>query len=115
MSGTIPPELGKLINLWTLSLDLNRLTGMIPAELGKLTRLIGLRLGGNQLTGAIPPELGQLTNLTSLQLGGNQLTGGLPRALRGLPLEFLTLDPSIDDLSPEHQWLVARSMAPPDD
>ena len=92
----------------------NQLTGEIPPELGQLANLTNLQLDGNQLTGEIPPELARLTNLTSLQLNGNQLTGKLPRGLRRRRLTLLALDPSISDLSPELQRLVAQSAARPD-
>ena len=105
MTGPIPPELGKLINLTDMRLERNQLTGPIPPELGKLTRLTFLWLHENQLTGpispglskltklthfglnrnqlagAIPPELGQITNLTGLWLSGNELVGPIPPEL----------------------------------
>ena len=66
--GRIPPELGDLANLETLSLNLNELSGPIPPELGKLVNLRTLRLARNQLTGSLPPELGDLTRLERLDL-----------------------------------------------
>jgi Leucine-rich repeat (LRR) protein len=44
ISGSIPPELGNLINLSHLDLSKNQLTGAIPAEIGNLTNLIHLNL-----------------------------------------------------------------------
>ena len=52
-----------------------RLSGSIPPELGSLINLRLLSLSDNQLSGAIPPELGSLTNLTHLSLYDNQLSG----------------------------------------
>ncbi|CAN0578833.1 unnamed protein product, partial [Ectocarpus sp. 12 AP-2014] len=49
--------------------------GHIPPELGKLAALETLSLGRNQLSGPIPPELGKLTALELLSLSGNQLSG----------------------------------------
>ena len=68
LTGTLPPELGRLDGLEYLWLNNNRLTGEIPAALGDLGNLLNLRLGNNQLTGCIPPALrdvdeNDLTNL----------------------------------------------------
>jgi len=86
MTGTIPIELGNLVNLTYLGLYFNQLTGTIPAELGNLSNLTKLHLYGNQLTGAIPTVLGNLVNLTELSLSDNQLSGGIPSELCQLTL-----------------------------
>ena len=85
LAGAIPPELGNLSNLRSLYLNYNELTGAIPSELGDLDSLKGLWLADNDLTGTIPPELGDLTNLEWFALSDNELTGAIPR-------EFGTLD-----------------------
>ena len=82
LNGHIPPELGNLANLETLDLSWNVLTGSIPPELGNLANLETLDLSDNLLTGSIPPELGNLTNLRRLFLSENRLTGCIPSALR---------------------------------
>ena len=84
LSGTIPPELGKLAELSSLDLNGNRLGGEIPAELGRLSKLAALHLYGNRLQGRIPPELGQLTSLEDLNLHSNQLDGSIPSELGNL-------------------------------
>ncbi|MEK8018671.1 MAG: choice-of-anchor D domain-containing protein, partial [Candidatus Parabeggiatoa sp.] len=79
LTGTIPTELGNLVNLTVLDLSYNQLTGTIPTKLSNLVNLMGLDLSYNQLTGIIP----DLSNLTALidtgigntRLGYNQLTG----------------------------------------
>ena len=96
LTGHIPPELGNLANLETLSLNLNELSGPIPPELGKLVNLRNLWLAGNQLTGSLPRELGNLTRLERLFLGVSydySLNPPRPRhALSGpLPPELGTL------------------------
>lgn len=68
LAGRIPPELGDLANLETLSLNLNALSGSIPPELGRLANLRTLSLSRNRLTGTLPPELGNLTRLERLDL-----------------------------------------------
>ena len=92
LTGTIPPELGSLANLYNLSLSTNNLTGTIPPELGSLANLENLYLSANKLVGAIPPELGGLANLEELYLGENSLTGVIPPEFAGLAnLELLWL------------------------
>ena len=81
LSGTIPSELGQLTNLKYLFLEKNNLSGTIPSELGQLTNLAYLYLEKNNLSGTIPSELGQLTNLRGLSLGENNLSGSIPSEL----------------------------------
>ena len=86
LTGTIPPELGSLSNLESLTIQDNGLTGEIPAELGNLSNLTNLNFYGNGLTGEIPAELGILSNLTNLDLRRNPLTGAIPSELGNLSL-----------------------------
>jgi hypothetical protein len=85
LTGSIPPDLGKLKNLTILDLGTNLLTGPIPPELGSLSSLATLYLTNNMLSGSIPQELSNLKNLTSLYLATNNLTGSLPGSLAKLP------------------------------
>ena len=78
LSGTIPPDLGGLVELESLEFGGNGLTGPIPAELGRLGNLKSLDLRANGLTGPIPAELGDLAELDAIQLHFNQLTGPIP-------------------------------------
>jgi hypothetical protein len=90
LSGTIPPELGSLTDLWVLDLEYNQLSGPIPPELSKLSNLRYLSVRGNaELSGPIPPELGNLIRLDSLYLssdgdGGTKLSGPIPPELGNL-------------------------------
>ena len=59
----------------------NGLVGSIPAELGNLLNLENLHLAVNSLTGSIPDELGNLMKLSSLTLSNNDLIGPAPSTL----------------------------------
>ena len=83
-TGTIPPEIGNLINLTNLSIMWSGLTGSIPPEIGNLSNLNRLTLYSNLLNGSIPSEIGNLTNLTTLQLSHNQFTGTIPPEIGNL-------------------------------
>jgi len=67
---TLPP------NPQILSLRHNRLTGTIPPELGRLSQLKTLYMEKNQLCGTIPDTLANLASLEELNLLGNQFQGG---------------------------------------
>jgi hypothetical protein len=85
----LPPEIGQLTSLQSLSLSSNRLT-VLPPEIGQLTSLHSLYIGNNQLTG-LPSEIGQLTALRRLDLGQNQLTALPPEIGQLMALTRLDL------------------------
>ena len=84
MTGSIPPELGRLAKLTTLNLGRNRLSDSIPSELGNLASLATLSLEGNALTGEIPSALSRLANVSLVSLADNRLTGPIPPELGSL-------------------------------
>jgi hypothetical protein len=67
-------------------LDDNDLTGTIPPELGQLVNATYIALAENELTGVIPPAFGMLSNLQRLDLQFNNLVGQVPQQLSNLPL-----------------------------
>ena len=93
LEGSIPPEIGKLTNLCSLSLHNNQISGEIPPEIGNLINLNYLSLYNNQISGRIPPEIGNLINLNKLYLFNNQLSGEIPSSIGDLyQLNKLRLD-----------------------
>ena len=60
LEGTIPADLGRVVNLQWLSLSVNLLYGPVPAELGSLRNLERLYLSHNHLHGPIPQSFLQL-------------------------------------------------------
>jgi hypothetical protein len=97
MPGTLPPELGQLIELRRLDLaggiyPASRLAGTLPPELGNLTKLESLKIGPNFLSGSIPPELGGLFHLQTLEIGPNFLSGCVPEGLSRLWVERTELE-----------------------
>ena len=97
--GTIPSELGALLQLRELWMHVNLFTGVIPAALGNMKdslskRLrnvrghhvrvpltgfflssVDIRLGENRFSGTMPEELYSLTLLWSADLQGNKFNG----------------------------------------
>ena len=98
LTGSIPPELGNLTNLSALVLQNNQLTGSIPSQLGSMTALQQLGLEWNQLSGSLPASLGNLTNLYGLYLNYNQLSGSLPASLGNIS-DLLALQVSYNQFS----------------
>lgn len=98
LRGHLPPELGDLDRLHTLTLSRNELEGTIPAELGRLPILLELDLRDNRLAGEIPPLIGDFSYLAALDLSRNGFEGPIPAALGNLRTLRL-LDLSDNDLT----------------
>lgn len=81
--GSIPSELGRLLNLEVLDVFNNGLTGTLPSEIGNLRSLEYVDTSFNNLGGAIPSEVGQLNNLTHIGLNNNDMEGSIPVELYG--------------------------------
>jgi alpha-tubulin suppressor-like RCC1 family protein len=93
LSGTLPAEIGNLVNLRLLLLFQNQLTGPIPTTVGGLGNLNELIANHNHFTGTIPAELGSLDSLRWLFLNSNDLSGPIPAALGSLGyLQILALN-----------------------
>ena len=108
LNGRIPPDIGRLDRLVSLSLQRNRLSGRIPPELGELASLEHLNLNYNALTGGIPPELAKLGKIEELWLKNNRLTGPVPAALGEFAPSVLRLSGNdFDSIPPESTAVIA--------
>ncbi|XP_011652343.2 receptor-like protein EIX2 [Cucumis sativus] len=96
LSGEIPKEITKLIQLVTLNLSWNALVGTIPENIGAMKTLETLDLSLNYLSGRIPDSLASLNFLTHLNMSFNNLTGRIPMGNQLQTLE----DPSIYEGNP---------------
>ncbi|KAI5014678.1 hypothetical protein ZWY2020_056068 [Hordeum vulgare] len=85
ITSTIPPAIGDLDQLHTISIDnIPGLHGPIPDTFGKLSRLSIFNIMRTSVSGSLPASLSR-TNLTSVSFFGNMLTGRIPMSLQDLP------------------------------
>uniref|UniRef100_A0ACD5WS40 Uncharacterized protein n=1 Tax=Avena sativa TaxID=4498 RepID=A0ACD5WS40_AVESA len=98
LSGKIPLTVWNLSNLVVLKLSMNKLSGQIPSTVGNLVRLSQLYLDDNELSGNIPAYIGQCQRLLILNLSVNYLDGYIPRELFSIPSLSLGLDLSNNNL-----------------
>ncbi|XP_052201517.1 probable LRR receptor-like serine/threonine-protein kinase RFK1 isoform X2 [Diospyros lotus] len=80
-SGSVPPDIGKLINLKTLMLSSNKLSGMLPTSLAGLQNLTDFRINDNNFSGAIPNFLQNWKELARLEMLASGLGGSIPSAI----------------------------------
>ncbi|EYU43344.1 hypothetical protein MIMGU_mgv11b018117mg [Erythranthe guttata] len=93
LSGEIPSNLSKCLQLRVVSLSYNSFSGQIPKEIGELKFLQILYLGGNSLNGVIPSEIGNLQNLAQLAIEQNQISGTVPISIFNISsLQVLALN-----------------------
>ncbi|WMV51417.1 hypothetical protein MTR67_044802, partial [Solanum verrucosum] len=86
INGLIPTSIGNLSGLTALIFQKNNLTGGIPSDVGKLIQLQGLYLTNNKLQGHIPEAVCHLSNLVQLNLQVNELSGLIPECLGNLSM-----------------------------
>lgn len=77
LTGPIPNQIFKLVNLQSLYANYNYFTGPIPGEIGNLVNLEELYLYENDLSGPLPSTISSLTNLQVLVISNNDLSGSL--------------------------------------
>ncbi|KAL6124587.1 hypothetical protein ACLB2K_077099 [Fragaria x ananassa] len=81
LTGSLPKEVGNLINLEYLDVSENMLFGEIPGTLGSCVKLEYLNMHGNFLRGPIPSSLASLRGIQELYLSRNSLSGTIPEFL----------------------------------
>ncbi|XP_071917885.1 receptor kinase-like protein Xa21 isoform X3 [Coffea arabica] len=92
LSGPLPSEVGKLINLGSLDVSNNRLSGELPVTIGECVFLEFLSLQGNGFSGQIPESLYSLRSIKLLDLSRNNISGSIPRSLETLRyIQYLNL------------------------
>uniref|UniRef100_A0A0E0LFR1 non-specific serine/threonine protein kinase n=2 Tax=Oryza punctata TaxID=4537 RepID=A0A0E0LFR1_ORYPU len=100
IGGRIPPAIGNLPALQTLSLESNNFSGALPPEIGNLKNLSRLNVSGNALTGSIPDELIRCPSLAAIDLSRNGLSGEIPESITSLKI-LCTLNVSRNRLTGE--------------
>ncbi|XP_045813775.1 probable LRR receptor-like serine/threonine-protein kinase At3g47570 [Trifolium pratense] len=81
ISGKIPPELGHLVGLTLLNMELNHFDGIIPTTFKMFQNMQKLIMGENKLLGDIPPFIGNLSQLYYLDLQHNIFEGNIPPSI----------------------------------
>ncbi|TLV00792.1 T9SS type A sorting domain-containing protein [Dyadobacter luticola] len=76
--GSIPAEVGNLVNLTKLRINGMTKPSAIPVEIGNLINLTDLHLSNNVHTGTIPASFNNLTKISTIILDDNQLVGPIP-------------------------------------
>jgi hypothetical protein len=80
LSGDLPEELSRLINLRTLDVSHNSLSGFLPYWLRGLVSLTTLLASDNTFSGPMN-DMASLSDLEYVDLSSNQLTGTVPPTL----------------------------------
>ena len=81
LSGQLPNEIGKILDLEILNLSDNNLSDELPDSIKCLTHLKYLDLSHNQFSGNPTNIFSDLKNLISLDLSNNNLNGNIPKNL----------------------------------
>ena len=79
--GTLPKQLGLMVDLRWFHLSGNSIGGPISDLILTLKDLTELKLGSNSLTGTIPSDIGNLRRLELLHLESNKLSSIIPSGL----------------------------------
>ncbi|KAH7557832.1 hypothetical protein JRO89_XS11G0226600 [Xanthoceras sorbifolium] len=78
LSGELPKELGKMIDIRSFSIGSNNFSGPLPSELGNWTKLQQLHIDSSGVSGEIPSSLANLQDMKILWASDTELTGRIP-------------------------------------
>ncbi|PKU72333.1 receptor kinase-like protein Xa21 [Dendrobium catenatum] len=91
-NGSLPLEVGQLVNLISLDFSNNEFSGEIPKSLGRCQMLLKLYMKYNFFHGSIPISLGNIKSLEKLDISHNNLSGPIPQFLQNrVSLKYLNL------------------------
>jgi Leucine-rich repeat (LRR) protein len=82
--GTLPIEIGNLIDVRIFWVMVNSISNTIPTTIGNLVNLTDIRLHNNPISGEIPASMGNLVNLDTLGFGDMELSGSVPTTFSNL-------------------------------
>ncbi|CAI7847637.1 unnamed protein product, partial [Closterium sp. NIES-53] len=83
LHGSIPSEIGNLVNLTSLDLTNNSFSGPFPTSFSRLTKLSYLYLSLNKFSGSID-AIGNIISLNELHLSHNLLSGTIPQSFSAM-------------------------------
>ncbi|KAJ1276042.1 hypothetical protein BS78_05G183800 [Paspalum vaginatum] len=98
ISGSIPADIGNLVNLQSLDFSKNSFTGSLPPSMGRLTNMNLFYVFDNKMSGSLPLIVGNLTELIALDLTGNSFSGRIPNTLGNLR-KLILLDLSTNNFA----------------
>ncbi|KAF9605074.1 hypothetical protein IFM89_013744 [Coptis chinensis] len=90
--GSLPEELGLLIDLALFHISSNHFHGVIPESFGNLHLLYEFDVSNNQFTGPFPSIVLYLTSLKYLDIRFNEFQGDVPSRLFDLKLDAIFIN-----------------------
>ncbi|KAF8109725.1 hypothetical protein N665_0093s0075 [Sinapis alba] len=85
LMGPLPKSIGKILGLGSVRLNSNIMLGEIPSSIGNLSQLVKLSLSNNNFEGVVPPSLRNCSQLLELEIGSNKLKGTIPQEIMQIP------------------------------
>lgn len=103
LEGTLPSEIGNLVDLKVLQISSQKISGTVPSTLGSIAGFLAINLSANSLTGSLPAALFENNRQWQyVDFRGNALNGTLPAIARSSAVQFLLMaDNDFDGIIPE--------------
>nr|CDM86813.1 unnamed protein product [Triticum aestivum] len=83
-TGQIPPSIGNLNKLTSLTISACGFSGAVPSSIANLTKLRSMEISENSLSGQIPTYIGHLSQLMLLTFAGCRFSGKIPSVITNL-------------------------------